>query len=406
MWKEKVLQARDFIVKNSKYVFPIAVIVVVAITVTVALSAGNAKGQVPAQDGVPTAEPTGQTSEPDTADVALTANEDSAIDALIETYYNALALGDEEALRSICDTISDKDMLRYVETAKYTKQYDIVEVYTKPGMEAGETIAYVYYKVVFDSYEDGFPGYQAHYICTNEQGELYLKRSDNSEEVNEYVKTVSAQDDVVEFNNRITVEYNELMEQKPELLVYLKQLDSQVSTAVGEGLAQLASEEEGADAGQGEEGTEPSEEQPEEVPEETPDENVIQYATATDTVNVRSSDSEQADKLGKVTPGTKVQVLEQRMNGWTKVLYETKEGFIKSEYLELAESTESAEGVETTGTVTATTNVNVRAAASETAEKIGTLVGGDSAELIATENEWCKIKYDGQIGYVKAEYVQ
>ena len=66
---------------------------------------------------------------------------------------------------------------------------------------------------------------------------------------------------------------------------------------------------------------------------------------------------------------------------------------------------ESAEGQEVIGTVTANTNVNVRAAASETAEQVGILIGGDSAELLANENGWCKIKYDGKVAYVKAEFV-
>lgn len=411
MWKEKVLLARDFVVKKSKYIFPVIVIAVVAMTVTLALNAGNAQEEIAEEESTSIAESsTEQVMEPVDKDVPLAANEDSAIQALMESYYNALASGDEETLRSICDEISDKDMLRYLETAKYTQSYPALEIYTKPGLEAGTTIAYVYYHVVFDGQEDAYPGYQAHYICTNEQGELYLKRTENSEEVNDYVKNISAEADVVEFNNRINVEYNELIEQKPELLVYLKQLDSQVSTAVGEGLAKLASEQAGVqegsateeNAGQEEQTTEGQ--QPEEPqPTPAPVENVTQYATATTTVNVRSSDSEQADKLGKVTEGTRLQVLEVRVNGWTKVIYERKEGYIKSEYLEMVES---AAGIETIGTVTATTNINVRAAASETADKVGTLIGGATAELIATENGWCKIKYNGQIAYVKADYVE
>jgi len=71
--------------------------------------------------------------------------------------------------------------------------------------------------------------------------------------------------------------------------------------------------------------------------------------------------------------------------------------------LELAES---AQGAAVVGSVTATTNINVRAAASESADRLGVLAGGDSVELVANENGWCKIKYNGQIGYVKADYVQ
>ena len=158
---------------------------------------------------------------------------------------------------------------------------------------------------------------------------------------------------------------------------------------------------EGTDNAAGTEGTDATEGG--EQPQPAAAEDVPQYATATTTVNVRSSDSEKADKLGKVSGGSKLQVLEQRVNGWTKVLFEGKEGYIKSEFLQMAES---ADGAEVIGTVTATTNINVRAAASETADRLGVLAGGDSVELVARENGWCKIKYNGQIGYVKEDYVQ
>ena len=248
------------------------------------------------------------------------------------------------------------------------------------------------------------PGYQALYICTNDQGEMYIKRGENSEEVNDYIKTVSTQDDVVEFNNKITVEYNELMVDHPEVLQYISELDSQVSIAVGEKLAnQVAGDQNTDTSAEGGDQAADGQDTSAEGTEQPAEEQGPQYVTTTTTVNVRSSDSEQADKLGKVAGGTKLQVLEQRANGWTKVDYEGKEGYIKTEFLQLAES---AAGAETIGTVTATTNINVRASASETADRLGVLSGGDSAELVGTEGDWSKIRYNGQIGYVKSEYVQ
>jgi len=259
--------------------------------------------------------------------------------------------------------------------------------------------------VAFMNQPEPLPGYKAYYICTNEQGERYIRFGENSEEVNEYIKNVSEQDDVVEVNTRIDVEYQQLMETYPEVKVYMNELQAQIRTSVGVALAAQQAEQE-AQIAQTQEPVAESNEATEETahePEEAPVEAVPQYATATTTVNVRSSDSEQADKLGKVSSGTKLQIVEIRVNGWTKVLYEGKEGFIKSEYLQLVES---AAGVEVIGTVTATTNINVRAAASESADRLGVLAGGDSVELVANENGWCKIKYNGQIGYVKADYVQ
>ena len=403
MWKEKIHSIGNYIIKHNKVVLPAVVVVAVAITVSVSLSLSNRHKE--AQQEAEIASAASETAtETATEEVPLVANEEGAIYTLIATYYNAMATGDEETLRSVCDEISDKDMYRYVELSQYIDYYPTLEIYTKTGPEEGSVIAYVYYKISFVGHEEEVPGYQALYICTNDQGGLYIKRGENSEEVNEYIKTVSTQDDVVEFNNKITVEYNELMVDHPEVLQYISELDSQVSIAVGEKLAnQVAGETQVAEAGTEEGSTEGQDIQTENGEQQEAEDQGPQYVTTTTTVNVRSSDSEQADKLGKVSGGTKLQVLEQRPNGWTKVDYEGKEGYIKTEFLQLAES---AAGTETIGTVTATTNINVRASASETADRLGVLSGGDSAELVGTEGDWSKIKYNGQIGYVKSEYVQ
>ena len=387
MWKEKIHSIGNYIIKHNKIVLPAVVVVAVAVTVSVSLSMNNSHKEAQQQAEAESALAASQAeTETATQEVPLVANEEGDIYSLIATYYNAMATGDESTLRAVCDEISDKDMYRYVELAQYIDYYPTLEIYTKTGPEDGSVIAYVYYKIKFVGHDEEVPGYQALYICTNDQGELYIKRGENSEEVNDYIKTVSTQDDVVEFNNKITVEYNELMVDHPEVLQYISELDSQVS---------IAENTEGTtDDGQEtstEGGDQPAEEQG------------PQYVTTTTTVNVRSSDSEQADKQGKVSSGTKLQLLEQRPNGWTKVDYEGKEGYIKSEFLQ---TVENAAGAETIGTVTATTNINVRASASETADRLGVLSGGDSADLIGTEGDWSKIKYNGQIGYVKSEYVQ
>ena len=397
MWKEKIHSIGNYIIKHNKVVLPAVVVVAVAITVSVSLSLSNRHKE--AQQEAEIASAASETAtETATEEVPLVANEEGAIYTLIATYYNAMATGDEETLRSVCDEISDKDMYRYVELSQYIDYYPTLEIYTKTGPEEGSVIAYVYYKISFVGHEEEVPGYQALYICTNDQGGLYIKRGENSEEVNEYIKTVSTQDD------KITVEYNELMVDHPEVLQYISELDSQVSIAVGEKLAnQVAAETQVAEAGTGEGSTDGQDTQTENGEQQEAEDQGPQYVTTTTTVNVRSSDSEQADKLGKVSGGTKLQVLEQRPNGWTKVDYEGKEGYIKTEFLQLAES---AAGTETIGTVTATTNINVRASASETADRLGVLSGGDSAELVGTEGDWSKIKYNGQIGYVKSEYVQ
>ena len=241
-------------------------------------------------------------------------------------------------------------------------------------------------------------------MCTAEDGSLYIKRTNFSDELNDYTSKVCAQDDVVEFNNHVSAEYDAFKEQYPELADYPEEVMAQVNMTVGVKWSEMQAAASGV-SDNDVAGNTPDENNPagNQQGGEQPTEAGPVYATATTTVNVRSSDSEQADRLGKVDGGTRIQVLEQRVNGWSKVLFQNKDGYIKSEFLQVEES---AEGQATVGSVKATTNVNVRAAADQNAAKLGTLVGGDKAELIAVEGEWCKIKFGGQVGYVKAEFVE
>lgn len=430
MQKDKWTTIRDYIVKNSKFVFPVIVIVVVAVTVSIALNAGKAK----AGEGEEGREASNESSqEGDTEAMALSqegeeaapeeteppketplaVNEDAGIQEIVTAYYNAMAAGDGAGMAALYDELTENERLRCEEVAKYLEYVSGIEIYSKPGPVDGATLVYAYYRVCFQNHAEEVPGWQMFYVCDNGQGGLYIKDEKNfTEDEKEYVRVISGQADTVEFHNRVTAEYNELMEGNPQLLSYLGELGLQVDTALGVRLAGMnAAAEPPAEEGNPEEGTAPEEgvapeeggDSPaEDVPAAPPVESGPQYATATTTVNVRSSDSEQADKLGKVTGGTKVQVQEVRVNGWTKIVYEGGDGYIKSEYLQMEES---AEGLETIGTVTANTNINVRSAPSEQAEVLGVLPGGESLELLGNENDWCKVRYNGQVAYVKAEFV-
>lgn len=408
MQNEKWKIIRDYVVKHCKIIFPIVVIVVAAMTVVFALGARKEKAAADSQQAESQSLQQDSSEAEQSAaieDIPLVVNEDGELYTLLATYYNAMAEGDTETILSVCSEYSENELLRLQERAKYLEYYPTLEIYTKPGPEAGSTVAYVYYKLVFVNHAEEVPGFQAWYICTNEEGNLYINTTGElPEDVNDYIVTVSTQADVVELYNKVQVEYNEVITAHPELLTYMQELSAQVNTSVGTVLAQEnasnAGEGGNTDATENENGGDTGTDvQPS---EETPVDNGPQYATATTTVNVRSSDSEQADKLGKVTGGSQVQVQEVIANGWTKIVFEGKDGYIKSEYLQMAES---AAGQDVIGTVTATTNINVRSAASETADRLGVLAAGESLDLLADENGWCKVKYNGQVGYVKSDYV-
>lgn len=408
--KEKILQARDFILARGKIVFPLLLVAAVAVTVTIALKADsqntdatNETGSAaPTTEAVSGADADALTEVPDVPFEEVNAHPE--INAVITAYYQARAEGDADAVAELQNVMEDMERIRIQEFGKYIDSYPVVDVYTKPGPEENSYIAVAYSHVVLSYYpEDYLPGYDTFYLCQREDGSYYIYKGVVDDWILEYIRKVNMQDDVVELNNKIQVEYNDICREKPELLQYISMVEQQVQTAAGVVLAQQVTGDgdvsgntaDGTQTGGGESTDTPVSEEPA-VTEPV-------YATATATVNVRSSDSIEADRLGKLTKGTKIKVLEQKPNGWSKIEFEKKEGYVKTEYLSIAES---AADVETIGTVTAKTNVNVRAAASQDSQKLGVAAGGESFSLVANEGEWCKIIYDGQIGYIKAEYVQ
>ena len=407
--KERLTEIRNFIVKHCKIIFPIIVIVVVAVTVSFALKANREKNmeesrsnpEATSQDSTPQVNAVQQSAgpasaEPDQMDRTLAENTDDEVFALIASYYNAMASGDSDVLRSVFDTLSTEELLRYVETANYIEGYAGLDIFTKSGLTDDTLVSCIYYKVCFVNRPEEFPGYRLLYLGRDDEGKLYIKNETNyTEEEAEYIKTVIEQEDVVEFKNRVNAEYSQMMHDHSELSEYLEELEKQINKTIGEALEALGAEqpEEGENSG---EPVEP-------LPTEPPVVTGPQYAVATTTVNVRKSDSEKADKIGKVAGGTRVQVQEVGLNGWTKIVYEGKDGYIKSEFLSMEEGSETT--LEVIGTVTATTGINVRAAATQDSERLGLLASGESLELYAVEDGWCKVNYNGRVAYVKEEFV-
>jgi uncharacterized protein YgiM (DUF1202 family) len=239
-------------------------------------------------------------------------------------------------------------------------------------------------------------------------------------------KLVTNQDDVVDLYNRIDVDYKDAIASDEQLNAFMTELPSQIKTAVGEALAQREAQNSESST---EASTETSSTEVADTSDVKTNQTVNEIVRTTDTVNVRSSDSETADKLGKAATGTEITRTEVRANGWSKVVYNGQEAYIKSDYLELVSSPEAttddtatADNTTTTddtttattttatetvtGKVKALTNVNVRTQPDQNSTKLGTAVAERTFDLLGVEGEWYKIKFNGSTGYAKAEFFQ
>ena len=399
----------NWLVRHAKIVMPVVLLICVAVTVNANKKDSENKEDVEANVTVD-----------ETADteyvvplVPLQENTAPEITELINSYYTAMANGDTETISQIKGGIDESAAIRIVETGKYIDHYETISIYTKEGPIENSYIVYVDSTVKFLDYEEPVPGMKAYYVRPDENGQYHIiedkDKIDDYEE--DYMRKISLQDDVVDLNNKVTVAYNDMVEGDVVFAEFILDMNAEINKNVGAALAQM---EEAAEAEAGAEAAEIEETQEPEML------TVVTKVRATDVVNIRKSDSETADKLGKAAVGDEFTLIEKIGNGWSKIEYEGAEAYIKSEYLEDIETTEVAAGnneeqaepenaadVESKGTVTVLENVRIRSAASEDSEKLGTAYAGQELELIMKQADgWTKIKYNGGIAYVKSDYVE
>lgn len=320
---------------------------------------------------------------------------------LMESYYSAVMNGDADTAASLCDTLPDQERYRIEEMAKYYQSFSDFNVYTKKGYQPDSYVVIVTFDITFTGVSTPAPSLESTYVCTNDSGSLYINKSELSDDEQAYFLEMSSQSDVEELTSEISAKYNEAIESDPQLEAMLKQIESDVNTAVKAKLTeqQQAKQQEEADAEA-------------EAQQQERDANSV-TVKATDVVNIRSSASTESESLGKAQIGDTYKRYEEMENGWSKIDYNGKEAYIKSDYLEVVddggssgEGSSSEDSSSGGGQITVKENVNVREGASETAKKLGVAYRGDKFDLIEKANGWCKIKYNGKEAYVKADFVE
>ncbi len=368
------------------------------------------------------------------------------INSLMKKYYTAAAAGDLETIEEIRTGLDDKERIVIEKKAAYVDNYSTITCYTKPGPIENTYLVFVNYEVKLNDFDELIPGMNAWYVCCDINNRYYINEDPQNDKTIEYCKIVSVQDDVQDLSNTINVKFNEVMASNAELAEFMDNLGVQMKVDVGEELAKAEMPEE-----------EPT---PEVTPEATESESTVEFeevktVKATTVVNVRASDSEQADKVGKAQEGQEFKLIEEKANGWSQIEYPGAESaFIKTQYLELVKSekvavsvggdsedkekteekkddtkteekkddtkteekkddtkteekAEDASNAKTSGTVTVQTTVNIRTKPSTDSTKLGLVYGGQKLEVIEKGSDgWTKVKYNDSVGYVNSDYVK
>ncbi|CEP42321.1 mannosyl-glycoprotein endo-beta-N-acetylglucosamidase [[Clostridium] sordellii] len=130
----------------------------------------------------------------------------------------------------------------------------------------------------------------------------------------------------------------------------------------------------------------------------------IKVVSAT-SLNVRSGPSTSHGIIGSLKNNEKVEVISES-NGWSKIKYNGKEGYVSSTYLKDSSEGGAVTPPEQTNTkVVTATSLNVRSGPSTGHGIIGSLKNNEKVEVISESNGWSKIKYNGKEGYVSSTYL-
>ena len=341
----------------------------------------------------------GELSE-DGRDYALEVDAHPEVNEVMEAYHKALADYDEEVIQKYLLYVNQNELDSIAVKSEYIESYDNITCYTQKAQAEGAYYVYVSYNLKMKGYATKLPGMIGFYFCYDDAGNPKIcRQSDISEDVITDFYLAFSKQDVQDLFNKTALAYNETLDSDEDLKTYMEGFDELVKQEMVKKIALRAATETPSEP--------VSEAVSEEPSEETNKSDVVEPTTA---VNVRGSASEKGELKGQASPGMRLTRVEEMINGWSHVIFNGADGYIKTEFLTVV-SDEAAGGntgdSESTGKfVTVKEGVNIRAEASKDSTAVAMADPGTKLELIEKKDGWCKIKYNGQIAYVKADYVE
>lgn len=305
---------QEWIEAHGQLVMPLVLALCCVLTAAIGLGAHGSNPHAAQASSDAAAEESTEESSP----LALQTDAYPAVNSLFAAYYQAMADGDTAAIEGISSTLSAQEKIRIEELSKYVDSYTDVTVYTQQGPVDGSYICYVYSKMKFTDHDWEVPGMQTMYVCTRSDGSLYINNDENQDKtVTDYIQNAALEDDVVDLTNSVTAEYNELVSSDQELSDYLDALSSDIDLSVGQALAQLDAQSS--------------------TESDTEAQGTGKYVTANDTVNIRKEPSENADVIQVTKVGDRYEYVGDAGDGWTEILCNGENAYVRSEYVSLDE---------------------------------------------------------------------
>ncbi|PEB50556.1 peptidase P60 [Bacillus pseudomycoides] len=130
----------------------------------------------------------------------------------------------------------------------------------------------------------------------------------------------------------------------------------------------------------------------------------LKYTVTADVLNVRSGAGTEHNIISKVKEGQVLQVIGQE-NGWFKVNVNGQTGYVSGDFV----TTGGKQGTTVQqGTGNYTVNVsslNVRTGPSTSHTVLGSVSKGQTVQVVGEVQDWFKVNYNGETGYVSKDFV-
>lgn len=128
----------------------------------------------------------------------------------------------------------------------------------------------------------------------------------------------------------------------------------------------------------------------------------------TSVLNLRKGMGTNYASLTKIPKGGSITVLMQYSNGWSKVIYNGKTGYVSSQYISKTGNSNNNIPTPSTNSKTARTTavLNLRRGAGTNYSSIMKIPQNATVNVLASySNGWSKVSYSGKVGFVSNQYL-
>lgn len=268
---------------------------------------------------------------------AIKADQYEEVNALVDKYYTAIAEGDLSTLQEIVVPFSETDGSAVTHKSELISQYDNIICYThKDGVAKDYYIVFAYYEIYFPDVDTPVPGLETLFICKDAEDKLYINNdtanlSDAQEkklaEVLEKIEVIALFDDV-ETSFSIALHSDEGVAKFFEALggdtsKYEEPTAEPATAENTEGDDAAASTDTATTEGL----TLGSTDAPKQVGA------VNKKMAAIINLDMFQSEDSSSTVIAMINVGTLVEVKEHLASGYSKVVYNSVEGYVESNYI-------------------------------------------------------------------------